>query len=182
MYCKKNEVIFILSGKAESGKNTISDIIEKYYGKNNCIKISYAYYIKDYLTRMGKYNNEEKQKYRSLLQEFGIDFLKTKIDSEFLINRLLDDIEVFSYFYKVIIVTDARLINEVEIPKQKFKNVITVRIQKENKNNLTASERQHITETGLDLYKDFDYTINNNSNLLDLEDKVLNMLKEYNYE
>ena len=102
MYHKKNEVIYILSGKAESGKNVVADIIEKYYGKNNCIKISYAYYIKDYLTRMGKYNDKEKQKYRSLLQEFGVDFLATKVDSNLLINRVLEDIEVFSYFYKII--------------------------------------------------------------------------------
>lgn len=182
MYHKKNEVIFILSGKAESGKNVIGDIIERYYGEDNCMKVSYAYYLKDYLTRMGKYKEEEKQKYRSLLQEFGIDFLAKKIDSNFLINRVLEDLEVFSYFYKVIIITDARLTNEIEIPKQKFKNIITIRIQKESENNLTDSERQHVTEIGLDSYKSFDYVIKNNSDLLSLENKVLDILKEHNYE
>lgn len=177
MYQKKNVKIFVLSGKAKSGKNAVANIIEEYYKKENCIELSYAYYIKDYLTRMGKYNEMEKEKYRSLLQEFGVGFLGKQVDSKFLIHRLLEDIEVFSYFYDVIIITDARLVDEVEIPKQKFANVTTIRISNNNQNNLTDEERKHITETGLDGYTKFDYIIENDATIEVLKEKTIEILK-----
>lgn len=177
MYEKKNTKIYIVSGKAKSGKNAVANIIEEYYGKEKCIQISYAYYIKDYLSRMGKYQESEKAKYRSLLQEFGVEFLQKHIDSTFLIDRALQDIEVFSYFYDVIIITDARLIDEIEIPKQKFKNVITIRIINNNENDLSEQEKEHITETGLDTYTNFDYVIENHSSIEELKNKTIEILK-----
>ena len=177
MYQKKNSKIFILSGKAKSGKNVIANTIEHYYGKEKCIQISYAYYIKDYLTRMGKYNEREKTKYRSLLQRFGVDFLGQQINSKFLIHRVLEDIEVFSYFYDVIIITDARLIDEIEIPKQEFNNITTIRVTSKKENDLTEEERKHITEVGLDTYRKFDYVIENDSDLEQLKNKTIEILK-----
>lgn len=177
MYQKRNSKIFVLSGKARSGKDVVANVIEEYFGKDNSIKISYAYYIKDYLTRMNKYNENEKSKYRSLLQDFGVELLSKKISPNFLIDRLMQDVEVFSYFYDVIIITDARLVNEIEIPRRKFDNITTIRILNDSINDLTEIERKHITETGLDTYKDFDYIINNNSSLEELKNKTIEILK-----
>ena len=177
MYQKKNPKIYILSGKAKSGKNLVGNIIEEYYGKENCIQIAYAYYIKDYLIRMGKYSEQEKSKFRTLLQEFGVDFLAKHIDSKFLIQRVLQDIEVFSYFYDVIVITDARFDYEIEIPKQYVEDVTTIRIINSDENNLTALEKKHITEVGLDAYPNFDYVIENNSNIQNLKDKTIEILK-----
>lgn len=180
MYEKKSPVIFILSGKARSGKDLVANIIEEYFCNKKCIRVPYAYYIKDYLKRMGTYDESEKSKYRSLLQEFGVEFLAKNIDSKFLINRTMDDIEVFSYFYDVIIITDARLIDEIEIPKTKFKNVITIRILNNNTNDLSEKEQKHITETGLDTYLNFDYIIENNSTFEELKNKITQILKGEN--
>ena len=126
---------------------------------------------------MNKYNENEKSKYRSLLQDFGVELLSKKISPNFLIDRVMQDVEVFSYFYDVIIITDARLINEIEIPRQKFDNITAIRILNDNVNDLTETERKHITETGLDTYKDFDYIINNNSSLEELKNKTIEILK-----
>lgn len=177
MYKKREPLIIILSGKAKSGKNLVANYIKEYYKENNCIEVAYAYYIKDYLKRMNKYNEQEKNKYRSLLQEFGVEFLSKQIDSKFLINRVMEDIEVFSYFYDVIVITDARLVEEIEIPKQKFSNVITIRIENNNNNNLTELEKNHITETGLDNYTGFDYILKNNSTIEDLKKQIIEILK-----
>lgn len=177
MYKKKKPLIFVLSGKAKSGKNMVAHVIEEYYKKENCIQVAYAYYIKDYLKRMGKYDESKKAKYRSLLQEFGMDFLGKKIGTNFLIDRAMEDVEVFSYFYDVIIITDARLVAEIETPKQNFENVITIRILNNNQNDLTKKEKEHITETDLDLYTDFDYIIENNSTIDELKDKTIEILK-----
>ncbi len=160
---KRLEKIYVLSGKARSGKDTVADIIEDFYKEQKVIRISYAYYLKDYLKRMNMFDEENKP--RRLMQDFGQSLLR-KIKPNFLIGRLLEDIEVFSYFYDIIIVTDARLKDEVIIPKESFDNVTTIRvIRNDYDNGLTKEEKENITETNLDDFNDFDYIIYNDSNL-----------------
>ena len=175
MQCNnKNPKIFILSGKAKSGKNLIADIIEKYYSDKKCIQLSYAYYLKQYVKKITNWDGSEENKPRDLLQSLGIDLLK-KIDQNLLIRRVIEDIKVYSYFYDVIIVTDARLIEEIEEPKKIF-NCITIRINKDS-NNLTEEQRKHITETNLDDYQNFDYVVEN-KDIEDLKKQIINILKE----
>lgn len=173
-YNNKNPKIFILSGKAKSGKNLIADIIEKYYSDKKCIQLSYAYYLKQYVKKITNWDGSEENKPRDLLQSLGIDLLK-KIDQNLLIRRVIEDIKVYSYFYDVIIVTDARLIEEIEEPKKIF-NCITIRINKDS-NNLTEEQRKHITETNLDDYQNFDYVVEN-KDIEDLKKQIINILKE----
>ena len=173
-YNNKNPKIFILSGKAKSGKNLMADIIEKYYSDKKCIQLSYAYYLKQYVKKITNWDGSEENKPRDLLQSLGIDLLK-KIDQNLLIRRVIEDIKVYSYFYDVIIVTDARLIEEIEEPKKIF-NCITIRINK-NSNNLTEEQRKHITETNLDDYQNFDYVVEN-KDIEDLKKQIINILKE----
>ena len=163
-YINKNPKIFILSGKAKSGKNYVADIISDYY--KNSIQISYAYYLKQYVKKITNWDGEEATKPRDLLQSLGIDLIK-KIDKELLIRRVMEDIKVYSYFFDVIIVTDARLKEEIDIPKKLFK-CVTIRINGKD-NDLTLEQKNHITETDLDDYK-FDYVINNT------KDEVLKIL------
>ena len=47
-YINRNPIIYVLSGKAKSGKNTVADIISEYY-KDKSIQISFAYYLKEYV-------------------------------------------------------------------------------------------------------------------------------------
>ena len=154
-YINKNPKIFILSGKAGSGKNYVADIISDYY--KNSIQISYAYYLKQYVKKISNWDGLEETKPRTLLQSLGIDLIK-KIEKELLIRRVMEDIKVYSYFFDVIIVTDARLKEEIIIPKNLF-DCITIRINGKD-NDLTLEQKNHITETDLDNYK-FDYVINN---------------------
>ena len=173
-YNNKNPKIFILSGKAKSGKNMVADIIEEYYCNKKCIQLSYAYYLKQYVKKITNWNGKEESKPRDLLQSLGIDLLK-KINKELLIRRVMEDIKVYSYFFDIIIVTDARLKEEIEIPKKLFK-CITIRINKDN-NNLTDKQKKHITETNLDNYRNFDYIIEN-KDIEDLKKQIINVLKE----
>ena len=179
---KKNTTIYILSGKAKSGKNMASEIITNYHKDKKCLSISYTYYLKDYIKRITGWNGKEETKPRELLQQIGIELIKNKINDKLFINRLLEDIEVFSYFYDIIVVTDARLIEEIEIPKQKLQNVITIRINRDNiDNNLTYEQKNHITEIELDNYNNFDYIIDNNKTYEDLEKEIIKIL-EVEYE
>lgn len=155
--------IIILSGKARSGKDTVVELIKEFYQSERCMTLSYAYYLKDYLKRMGLF--EEKEKPRKLMQEFGA-FLKEKMGENFLIHRVLEDIRVLEDKYDIFIITDARLKPEIEILKQRFDQVITIRIERPNfDNGLSKEEKEDITETALDNYQHFDYVIQNDEHL-----------------
>lgn len=176
-FIKKEIKLFVISGKARSGKGEIAKIINNYYQEKKCINISFAYYLKDYVKRITNWDGREVTKPRKLLQELGIELIKNKIDSKLLIKRILQDIEVFSYFYDIIIISDARLIDEIEFIKEKYPDSISIRVIRDNYDNLLNNyEKNHITETNLDNYTDFDYTVINN-NYIELKERVENILR-----
>ena len=174
-FIKRNPKIFVLSGKARSGKTETAKIIENYYKEKKCITISFAYYLKDYIKRITGWDGNENTKPRELLQHLGIELIKNNIDDKLLINRVLQDIEVFSYFYDIIIISDARLVDEVESIKDKYPNSVSIRISNNDNNNLTEEQKNHITETGLDNYNNFDYFVNNYYS--NLEKEIENILR-----
>lgn len=173
MYTYKEPLIFVLSGKAKSGKNLIADKIENYYKNKRCIQISYAFYLKNYVKNIYGWSGSEEDKPRELLQKIGIDLIKNKIDSNLLIRRVCEDIKVYSYFYDIIIITDARLKDEIEIPKRLFNNVVTIRIDSiYYDKKMTIEQMNHITETNLDNYDKFDYVINDFDKLEEILSKI----------
>ena len=172
----KDPKIFILSGKAGSGKNTVSNIIKEFYG--NTIEISFSYYIKDYAKRVSDWDGSEETKPRELLQQLGIELVKEKIDNKLFINRVVEDIKVFSYFYDVIVISDARLVDEIETIKTLFPKSISIRVNSNTENNLTNEQKNHITETGLDNYSNYDYIMDNNGSIEELKEKTIKILEE----
>ena len=179
---KQNPKIIILSGKARSGKDQVADLICKYYKIKKVKKLSYAYYLKQYVKNIIDWNGSEEDKPRDLLQFIGVELIQKQIDNKLLINRVIEDIEVYAYFYDIIVITDARLIGEIEDIKKNYPRAISIRINRELDNHLTLEQKQHITETGLDNYLKFDYIITNNDDLMELKKKIYNVLKELDYE
>lgn len=175
-FTKREPKIFIISGKARSGKNEISKIIDKYYSNKKTITISFGHYIKDYAKRVSNWDGNEDNKPRELLQQLGIELIKNKINNRLFINRILEDIEIFSYFYDIIVVNDARLVDEIEILKENYPNSISIRVIRDNYDNkLTEKQKKHLTEIDLDEYTDFDYVIKNDNKL---EEKIIEILSE----
>lgn len=172
---KRNIKLFILSGYARSGKDTVSKLIQAYYKDKKVINISYGHYIKDYAKRVSDWDGSEDTKPRELLQQLGIELIKSQIDDKLFIRRILEDIKVFSYFYDIIIIDDARLIDEIESIKNIYPNSINIRIIRENYDNgLSKQQKEHLTETSLDDYNKFDYIIYNTSyDILNLEVKKI---------
>lgn len=56
--------------------------------------------------------------------------------------------------------------------KKVFSNVVSVHITRKDMNILTETEKQHITETALDYYNDYDYVINNDGSIEELKSKL----------
>lgn len=165
----KNTKIIILSGKAGSGKSSVANIIKE---NKNCIILSYASYIKDIAKNVLSWDGNEEEKPRDFLQQFG-DVIKN-IDSNLLINRMIEDIKMYSYFYDLIVISDARFVNEIELIKNNFNDVYSVNIYGRD-NNLTKEQQNHITETALDNYFEYDYKIKNDINI---ENSIKNILEE----
>ncbi len=177
--------IFVIGGRAKSGKNTFGEMLReelKDYGYRPCVMhITEPLY--SYARTYFDWNGNEDEKPREFLQKMGIEIIRDKLGKkEFLLNRLYEDIEILSNFFDAFIITDARMINEFESIKQKYEDVITIKLErKDYDNQLTEEEAEHITEKEVDAYDDYDYVIQNRS-LGDLKASALELVRnEENY-
>lgn len=172
--------VFTVSGKARHGKSTVSDFIKEYYeskGYKVCV-IAFARHIKAYAKEFFGWDGREETKPRDFLNEIGTELIRKKMGKQmFHINRTIEDIEVLSHYFDVFIVSDARVIKEVETMKEKF-NAINIRVIRPNfESDLTEAQKNYSNETELDNYQKFDYYIENDGSLEDLREKVYNLLK-----
>ena len=76
-------------------------------------------------------------------------------------------------------ISGARFPNELDIPKNKFKNVTIIKMERPNyQNNLTEKQKKHITEHSLEDYQNYDYLLVNNENIEELQNKTKKILEE----
>lgn len=172
--------IYVIGGKAESGKNTLGDLLKeelKEYGYNPCtIRITEPLY--NYASRYFEWDEKSDEKPREFLQQMGIEIIKEKLGKkEFLLNRLYEDIEILSNFFNTFIITDARLVEEFEKIKEKYGDVVTIKIERKHDNTLSESQKNHITENDLNNYKNFDYIIEN-KNVDDLRKLAVEIIRD----
>lgn len=188
--------IISLSGYAGSGKDEVAKIIQKYDRKWEIKKFSAKLkQIASILTGVPEENFENQEFKKKMI---GIEWMKTGIDlntntgwakpmfvrdflqylgTEAIRNGLHENAWVNALFadYKAPkisewkpsnwIITDCRFPNEYEAVKQK--GGITIRINREGVKAINS----HPSETALDNYL-FDYTIENNGSLEDLENHI----------
>ena len=177
--------VYVIGGKAKSGKNTFGEYLReelKSYGYTPCVmhitEPLYAF-AKNYF----QWDGNENSKPREFLQKMGIEIIQQKLGKkDFLLNRLEEDIEILREFFDTFIITDARLIREFEELKKKYPEVVTIKLERKNYNDLlTEEERSHVTETELDQYDEFDYIVENKM-LEDLKTNAIEIVRnEENY-
>lgn len=171
--------IYIVAGKARHGKDTVACFIKDAYKDKKVINLSYGSYIKQYAMKISDWDGSEESKPRELLQTLGTDVIRKKIDPNFFINRLCDDIKVYSYYFDVITISDARFPDEIDTPKRLFNDVVTIKVVRDNFTSTLSSKQQaHASETALDDYSDYDFVINNSGSLEELRDRVFEMVEE----
>lgn len=175
--------IYVICGKARHGKDTIALAIKNAYVGKKVINLSYGSYIKAFAKNISDWDGSEETKPRELLQHLGTEVIRNNIDKDFFIKRLCNDIRVYSYYFDVITVSDARFPDEVITPKKLFDDVITIKVVRNNfETSLSVDEQKHSTETALDGFNDFDYVIENNGSIDDLNEKVKTIVKEVEHE
>jgi hypothetical protein len=174
--------IYFIAGKARHGKTTTGLIIKEEYEKRGqkAITASYGKYIKDYAKMFFNWDGKEETKPRELLQQLGTDIIRKKLKKEeIFINRMIEDIEIMSYFFDAIIIDDARFEKEIDKPKSVFDNVLCIKVVRDYfDTDLTSEQQHHATETGLDNYDKFDYCIHNNGSIDDLRKQLITIINK----
>ena len=176
----KHPKIFLISGKARNGKDTITDFIINEYQKRSkkAIRLAFGDYIKMYAKKISDWDGREETKPRELLQNLGTELIRNEIDELFFVKRICDDIRVYSYFFDVLVVSDVRMKNEIEIPERLFDNVIKINIVRPNlESPLTESQQHHQTECDLDNYNNYDKIVVNDGTLEELEKKIEKLIE-----
>ena len=166
------EKLFVIAGKARSGKDTIAKIIKQHADKKVLI-YSCTNYLKNYIKDIyGSY--DETNKPREILQNLGRE-IKDKYPN-FFINRMNEDIKFLSTYYDIIIITGVRLVKELDFLKNNF-NAILIKVENNKDNNLTEKQKTDITETDVDNYHNYDYIIDN-EDYKKLESKIKKIMEE----
>lgn len=172
--------IFIICGKARAGKDTFCSLIRKYYKEQGIcsVNLQFSSYIKEYAKKIANWDGDDTDKPRELLQELGTEVIRNKIDPLFFVKRIIGDIKVYSNYFDIITISDARTKVEVDSIKKSFDDVYAIKVVRPNfDNGLTKAEQQHFTEVDLDDYDSFDSTIINDGTIEDLNKKFEDLMK-----
>lgn len=163
----ENKKIYLISGKARTGKGMVGKLIQAEYEKKGyrVCEIQIMRTLKGYLKDYFGWDGREETKPRKMLQEIGTEVIREKLKKPlFHINRLIEDIEILEHYFDVFIVNDIRLPQEIEEIKKRFPNTVSIHIIRPNyESPLKIEEQAHITETALNHYQKFDYKITNTS-------------------
>lgn len=177
----RNPTIYIISGKAKHGKDTFSAYLKDVYERHGkkVIITQLAKYIKYYAREMTGWDLSEETKPREFLQQLGTGVIRQKLKKDDLfIKRMIDDIEIFSYFYDVIIISDVRLKKEIYDLKKAYPNIKIIHIVRPDfDNGLTEEQKNHPTEKDLDDFNEFDIEVVNTT-LEELEKSVKKIYTE----
>ena len=90
---------------------------------------------------------------------------------------MIDDINIYKKYVNNVIISDARLPEEIDEIAIHFDNVYSIYVDNQfRESKLSITEQTHNTEIALEDYQDFDITIANDSDLNSLKDKVFKFL------
>ena len=172
--------IFVICGKARHGKDTTALIIDKYFEKNNkkVINLQYSSYLKEYAKRITGWDGSEETKPRELLQYLGTEYIRKEIDNLFFVKRMIGDLKVYSKYFDVATISDARMVEEIDELKKEFSNVYAIKVVRPNfDNGLSVEQQKHATEIALDNYDKIDHVLLNDGTLEDLEKKIEDLME-----
>lgn len=170
--------IFLIAGKAGSGKNVVAKLIKEYYvyKLEECAITSYSKYIKNFALELTDWDGNENTKPREFMQNLGDEM--RKIDPDFLVSNMIKDITIYQKHVENLVISDVRMPNEIDMIKTAFDNVYAIYVVNQfSESKLTLKQQAHITENALEGYNDFDYVIANDE-LDKLKEKVFKILDE----
>ncbi len=169
--------IFLVAGKAGSGKGEVAKYIKEYYiyKLETCLITQYSKYLKKFAMELTDWDGNDNTKPRTYLQELG-DKIRS-IDSKYFVNNMLNDLKIYETLCNNIVISDVRLPEEIEDIKLNYDNVYAIYVENQfSASKLSLKEQMHRTETALEDYNDFDYVLPNDT-MESLKDKVFKYLE-----
>jgi len=170
-----------ISGKANAGKDTFADFLHAY--PPWFVKKSFAFKLKqiaqiltgwpDQYTREGKahYLPEWGMTVGTFQQKLGTDAVRFGLKDDAWILALFADYTPNQFWC----IQDVRFANEAESIRER--DGVLVRINRDIEDDC-GRDKNHISETALDNWHDWDFVIDNNGSLEHLESEALRVLRE----
>lgn len=149
-------------------KNVVNEQVDTIIRKNN---LDHSPSIKqallDFKWSDENYFDEKTPITRALLQIYGTEIFRERVNNNHWVDLVIDAINESDEKYFVL--TDARFENEIYRVFDKCKNaeIITLRMERDMERDKTQAE--HPSETGLDDFIGWNYIIDNNGSLEELE-------------
>lgn len=170
--------VIAMSGKAGTGKDYLYEHYLKTLGYYN---FALATHFKVFLVGQGKASYDEvftskPPHVRKLLQEEGTERGRLVYGPEIWLDTAFAWMLHFSVIWGInkFCITDVRFPNEADYIRDRGGKIIRIDAPiREAKNGLTKEARQHISETALDNYSNFDLVIQNDPKYAELVRKQL---------
>jgi phosphomevalonate kinase len=167
-------IILAISGKKQSGKDTVVDIIRRV-----CLlpvaRVGFADELKVQVAEAtGKsidFIEKNKSQFRTILQWWGTDFRRFYDGDDYWVRKVIKVIDTYKATPTIVCVPDCRFLSEIKALKELGCKSIRIDRRICNRSNDT-----HPSETELDNYKEFDWVVNNDGSLSDLEHMVRSSL------
>ena len=173
--------VYLISGAARNGKDTIANILEEEYKRKEykVCRSQISKYLKQYVKDYFGWDGEEETKPRELLQTLGTDVIREKLNKpRFFVDRTIEDIDILSNFFDVMIISDIRFPIEITAIKEAFNDVVSINVKRINfETELTGKEQAHKTETALNDFDGYDYKIINDT-IEQLEKDVIDIVNK----
>ena len=163
--------VIAISGKAESGKDTIAKEIKYLLEEQNykVMIIHFADVLKFVCRQYFDWNGEKDEYGRTLLQQVGTE-MREKNNPNMWVNITKELIRGIGAEFDYVLVPDTRFKEEINMLNEYFdctsirvlrQNINSYGMASDHVNHLTNEQRAHKSECDLDDYK-FDYFIINN--------------------
>lgn len=136
--------------------------------------------IKDYTQEQKNiYIEEFGMTLGQMLQKIGTEVFRDNFDIDTWIKAIFREFDAIEDDKVVWIVSDTRFINEVESIKDRGGLVFNIDGEGGKGNENSQRDLNHRSETSLDDYDDYDYTIENKAGLDEFQANVLECIKTY---
>lgn len=173
----KDLKIFLISGKARHGKDTVASILEKELtSKGKRVLVThYADLVKYICKTFFDWDGNKDEKGRTILQYVGTDIVRNKRPN-YWVEFVMEVLWMFGDNWDYVIIPDTRFPNEVDFPKQTYDNVYHINVVRPDfESELTEEQLKHPSETALDNVTP-DYVLYNNAGLEDITTGVKTLL------
>lgn len=174
-----NNVIFTMSGKAGSGKDTIGEMFRVYCKSINLepFTLAFADQLKDHCRR--NFNYVDKTNDRHILQEFGQKV--RDLEPNFWALQVYHTIDRLKDMFDVFIITDCRYENEKSLfPYNVCYPIVNVYIKRDVESNLSEDEYNHESEKMAENFDEnqYHFVIDNNGSIEDTYKQVVHIVDE----